>query len=61
MDSIIERATNENWYNLAELKNEYTIFIEKDQTDRKESMLENVDIGDPNSLFSLLLLRLVTS
>lgn len=52
MDTVLQRARDNNWFNFSKINQEYSIFVEDDQKDTQEAMLNGVDMSNANSLFS---------
>lgn len=51
MDRLIERATTYQWRQLQDIQQEYTLFVESESNDRKDAVVEDVDLSSPESLF----------
>ena len=53
MDGVIQRGRDNNWSNLDEIIDEYTIFGEEEKKDREEATVNGVDLSNSLSLFRL--------
>ena len=51
MDRLIERATTYQWRQLQDIQQEYSLFMESESNDRKDAVVEDVDLSSPESLF----------
>ena len=51
MGRVIERATTYQWRTLRDIQQEYTLFMESESNDRKDAVVEDVDLSSPESLF----------
>lgn len=51
MDKMIEKATTYKWSQLDSIQREYAIFVESESNDRKDAVVEGVDLSNADSLF----------
>lgn len=51
MDKMIEKATTYKWPQLDSIQREYAIFVESESNDRKDAVVEGVDLSNADSLF----------
>ena len=52
MDKVLEKANTYKWAQLESIQQEYTIFVESESNDRKDAVVEGVDLSSAESLFS---------
>ena len=53
MDKVLEKANTYKWAQLESIQQEYTIFVESESNDRKDAVVEGVDLSSAESLFSI--------
>lgn len=52
MDKALEKANTYRWRELKSIQQEYDIFVESESNDRKDAVVDDVDLSSAESLFS---------
>ena len=52
MDKALEKANTYQWRELKSIQQEYDIFVESESSDRKDAVVDGIDLSSAESLFS---------